>query len=144
MEPLEPVARYILFVFGGLIVSCFELPVFKGKLPGDDRENEMLQYVKDFLKKGKSLTSDLDLALAFEDSELKKEYADFIRQNNLLPESEVKPVHEDLYGVLARYSTGQPVLRDYIAEMVFTSPLECTKRSKIFLFTYLHFIIDFL
>jgi hypothetical protein len=140
MEQLDPVAKYCLFIFGGLIVSCFELPFFKSRIPGDDREDEMLQYVKDFLEQGKSLIS--DLVLAFEDKELKKEYAGFIRQNNMLSESE--PVHEDIYGVLARYPTKQPVLRNYIARLVFAAPLDCTKMSKIFLFIYLYFIIDFL
>jgi hypothetical protein len=142
MEQLEPVAKYCLFIFGGLIISCFELSMFKNRMPGDDKEDEMIRYVKDFFEKGKSLISDLDLA--FEDKKLKKEYVDFIRQDNLLPESEAEPVHEDIYHVLARYSTKQPVLRDYIANMVFISPLDCTKMSKIFLFIYLYFIIDFL
>jgi tetratricopeptide (TPR) repeat protein len=141
-EQLEPVAKYALLMFGGLIVSCFELPVFKNRPHEGNREDEMTQYIKDFLEKSKFLISALELALAFDDDDVKKRYADFIRQNNLLPE--VEPVHEDIYGVLAHYPTRQPVLRDYIAEQVFTSPLECTTKSKIFLFTFLYLIIDFL
>jgi hypothetical protein len=129
-------------MFGGLIVSCFE--VFKSGPRGADREDEMARYIKSFHENGKSLVSDLGLALAFEDKNLKEGYADFIRQSGLLPESELRPVYEDVRGVLARYPTKQPVLRDYIAEQVFTPSFECATKSKIFLFLFLYFIIDFL
>jgi tetratricopeptide (TPR) repeat protein len=143
-ELLEPAAQYALLMFGGLIVSCFELPVFKSRPCGADREDEMTQYIKKFHENGKSLVSGLSLALAFDDNYLKERYAEFIRQSGLLPESELGPVHGDVYGVLARYPTKQPVLREYITELVFAPSFECAKKSKIFLFLFLYFIIDFL
>jgi hypothetical protein len=141
-EYLDYVGKYALLMFGGLIVLCFEHPMFKSRDPGNGKEDEMTKYIDNFMEDAKYLISGLRDALAFSDDGLKQEYEEFIRQNDLLTEEE--PVYEDIYGVLAHYSTKQPVLRDYIAELVFTSPLESAPDDKIFLFTYLFFIIDFL
>jgi hypothetical protein len=139
---LDPVSAYSLVMFGGLIVVCFELPMFKRKTPGDNKEAEMMQYMKDFMANSLFLITKLRMAIAFADDSVKQRYEDFIRQNDLLPE--IEPDYEDIYGVLAHYSSRQPVLRDYIAELVFTSPLECPTENKILLFTHLYFIIEFL
>jgi hypothetical protein len=141
-EPLDLVAKYILLEFGGLIVSCFELPMFKSMTSADDKDDEMIKYIKNFAQQNSYMIPELKTVIAFADDDVRRKYEDYIQQNDLLPE--VEPVYEDTYDVLDHYPTKQPYLRERIAALVFLPEIECPVENKLSLLFHLCFIIDFL
>jgi hypothetical protein len=142
-EDLDPVAKYILIMFAGLIVSCFELPVFKRKETGNDKNGEMLEYIKDFSHQNyHPMMSELKVALFFADDSIKRKYEDWINENDLLPE--VKAEYNDVYDILAHYPSRQPYLRERIASLVFLPEIESPLESKQLLVFHFYLIIEFL
>jgi hypothetical protein len=141
-EPLDFVAKYILMEFGGLIVSCFELPLFKNITPGNDKDDEMLTYIKDFTQENAFMIPELKTGIAFADDDVRREYEEYIQKYNLLPE--VKQVYEDGYDILKHYPAKQPYLRERIAELVFLPEIETPVENKLPLLFHLCFIIEFL
>jgi tetratricopeptide (TPR) repeat protein len=141
-ESLDDVAKYILLEFTGLIVSCFELPMFKRKETGNDKDDEMMEYIKNFSHENHSMISELKEAMFFANDDIKKEYEDWINKNNLLPE--VKAEYEDIYDILAHYPSRQPYLRERIVFLLFLSEIESPLESKLFLAFHFHLFIEFL
>jgi hypothetical protein len=139
---LDIVGKYILLEFGGLIVSCFELPMFKRVNPANDKDDEMIEYIKDFSQENCCMIPELRTVIEFASDDIRREYEDYIRQNNLLPE--VEPVYEGFYEVLDHYPAKQPYLRERIAALVFLPEIECPVENKLCLLFFLCFIIDFL
>jgi tetratricopeptide (TPR) repeat protein len=142
IEPLDDVAKYILIEIAGLIISCFELPMFKRKETGKDKYDEMHEYIKNLSHEYRFMVSALRGAILFADSGIKREYEDWIKENDLLPE--VKAEHEDVYDVLARYPSRQPHLREHIVDILFLSSIESPLESKLSLAFHFHLIIEFL
>lgn len=134
VKDFDLVAKYILLEFVGLIVSCFELPPFKIKKPGYDKDDEMLKYIEKLFCKNYSMVSELKKASFFADDRIKKECEYRIDENNL--RTEVKEEYDDVSAILARYPSSQPCLREYIASLV--------SKSQQFLMFHFHLIIEFL
>jgi hypothetical protein len=141
-KPLDDVAKYILIEFAGLIVSCFELPAFKRKDTGNDKDDEMPGYIKNFIHENRFMIPELREAVFFANNDIKKDYGDWINKNNLLPE--VKAEYEDIYDILAHYPSGQPYLRERITSLVFFAEIESPLESKLSLVFHFHLIIEFL
>jgi tetratricopeptide (TPR) repeat protein len=141
-EPLDDVAKYILIEFAGLIVSCFELPLFKRKETGNYKDDEMLEYIKNFSHENHFMISELKQAMFFADDSIKRKYEDWVNENDLLPE--VKVEYEDIYDILAHYPSRQPYLRERIASLVFFPKIESPLESKLSLMFHFHLIIEFL
>jgi tetratricopeptide (TPR) repeat protein len=135
-------ANYILLEFTGLIVSCFELPMFKIKKTSNDKDGEMLEYIKDFVHQNLFMIEELNQAQFFADDRNKKEFEDWVNENNL--QMEVKEEHDDVSVVLARYPSSQPYLRERIASLVFSPGIEIPMKSKRILVAHFHLIIEFL
>lgn len=137
LEDLDDVAKYVLIEFSGLIVSYFELPLFERKETGNDKNNEMLEYIKNFSHQNHFLISEIKEALFFSDDSIKAKYEDWIKENDIMPE--IKAEYKDVYDILSHYPSRQPYLREYIISLVFLPEIE----SKALLAFHFQLIIEF-
>jgi hypothetical protein len=142
LEGLDDVSKYVLIEFSGLIVSCFELPLFVSKETGNDKNDEILEYLKNVSRQNKFLISEIKEALFFSDDSIKEKYEDWIKENNVMPE--IKAEYEDLYDILSRYPSRQPYLREHIMSLLFSLEIENPVESKAVLAFHFQLIIEFL
>jgi hypothetical protein len=110
--------------------------------PGNDKDDEMLTYMKDFVQQNAYMISELKTVIAFSDDDVRRRYEEYIQRNDLLPE--VEPVYGDVYDVLEHYPAKQPYVRERITTLVFLPEIESPVQNKLFLLFHLCFIIDFL
>jgi tetratricopeptide (TPR) repeat protein len=143
-KSLDDAAQYILIEFAGLIVSCFELPVFKRKETGNDKNDEMLAYIKIFTRENLAMISELAQAKVFNDDDIKREYKHLINKINLQPEAKGEGEYLYVHNMLARYPSRQPCLRERIVSLLFSSETESPLENKLPLVFHFHLIIEFL